>query len=148
MEKGRARWWCGLGCSKWCGFGETADEDGDDGDGEGRNGWKSKCAVVALVNGDVVDGDVGEGRDRADVGGGGEGVSVTLISGEAGGGDMDRAEEDAGGLAGSTTSTGRLSRLIMVERLLVNYCSDMSIHKVLPIEQLWQVQRLIQYNIA
>ena len=97
------------------GLGETPEEEaGDEGEDEDRNGWNSKCAVAAVVKEE----DVGEGRDAAEMeGGGGEGVSVTLISGEAGGEAMgDMAEEaEAGGLAGSTTSTGqRLSRLIIV----------------------------------
>ena len=96
--------------------------------GEGRKGWKSMLGGV-VVRVDEEGGDAG-GEEDGDLGEDGAGLSVTLISGEPGGVSLsllasswkeEAAPGGGGGLAGSTTSTGRLSRLIMALRFLFTW---------------------------
>ena len=110
MEKGRERRWPWLGC--WAAAAAAAAA------AAGRKGWKSSGGV-GRVEADI---EVAVGEcDPEEAGDDGSGVSVTLISG-LGGHDDIMAETSAevsfselGGLAGSTISMGRLSRLIMAE---------------------------------
>ena len=116
MEKGRERRWgcCGLCCCCWAAMAAAA---------AGRKGWKSSGGAGRAEV--MVAPPVGECGDPEEAGEEGSGVSVTLISGLGGQEDImaeetsAAAEEEAsfselGGLAGSTISTGRLSRLIML----------------------------------
>ncbi len=98
MEKGRGPLRMGSG-------GEDGGED--DAAGACRNGWNRAVGECDNVD-DCSCGDFGAGDADCRPG---MGLSVTLISGD-GGGECSLAEE--GGLVGSTTSTGRLSRLIML----------------------------------
>ena len=120
MEKGSGlRWGCGLCC--WCCCWAAAAASG-------RKGWKRRGGAGRAVGETagmefivVVIPVVGE-CEPEEAGEDGSGVSVTLISGLGGHDDImaetaSAAEEASfsewGGLAGSTISTGRLSRLIM-----------------------------------
>ena len=108
MEKGRGRRWSGLCC--WAAAAAASP---------GRKGWKSSGGA-GRVDGSGIMGECGDPEEAGDDG---SGVSVTLISGEGGHEDIMEAETSAaevsfselGGLAGSTISTCRLSRLIMAE---------------------------------
>ena len=129
MEKGSGlRWGCGLCCCCCCCCWAAAAASG-------RKGWKRRggagravgepagmevmVAVIPVIVGECEPEEAGED---------GSGVSVTRISGLGGHDDIMAetasagAEEASfsewGGLAGSTISTGRLSRLIMASLFL------------------------------
>ena len=130
MEKGSGlRWGCGLCC--WAAAAAS-----------GRKGWKRRGGAGRAVGETagmevivvVIPVIVGE-CEPEEAGEDGSGVSVTRISGLGGHDDImaetaSAAEEASfsewGGLAGSTISTGRLSRLIMASDV---FPVSLSIHE-------------------
>ena len=116
MEKGRGRRrWSGCGLC-WAAAAAAAAA------AAGRNGWKSSDGAGSVVGeAEAVIVVIGECGEPEDAGDDGSGVSVTLISGLGGHDDIRVAASaevsfsELGGLAGSTISTVRLSKLIMAK---------------------------------
>ena len=121
MEKGRGRRWSGCGLC-WAAAAAAAAA------AAGRKGWKSSDGAGSVVGeAEAVIAVIGECGEPEDAGDDGSGVSVTLISGLGGHDDIRVAASaevsfsELGGLAGSTISTVRLSKLIMAKMGLADF---------------------------